>query len=125
MPTRSPSLTGDDSVFSPIATTTPTPYNDDINTLVNGRVSTKTNLMTANKWMLGLDRPVSLRAVQVGVADTSTFELDQTFARFQVCGLRNWLVLHDLERCACVADDGGPHSLGDLPCWGTHTPGQR
>ena len=86
------------------------------------RMNRRTHLVSPNQWRLGWNWPVTFGGVEVGVADTGALELDETFARLEVGGLWDGLVVDDLERRAGVANDGGLHRLGDLEGRGAHPP---
>ena len=75
--------------------------------------SVKTNLVATDEGDDGGYWPVVLGAVQVSVADTSGDELDETFARLEVLGLDDGVILADFEGSAVCWDDGSCLCLWD------------
>ncbi|MNM98845.1 hypothetical protein D3C81_1113860 [compost metagenome] len=61
--------------------------------------------VAGNEWRIGLDRPVALHRVQIGVAHATGFDLDQDVAR---CRARHHHFLDD-QRFAELTYDSGLH----------------
>ena len=70
--------------------------------------------MATDEGELGLDGPVTVASVQVGVADTTAVELDETLAGGKLGGLLDRVVVDDLERLGRLLDDGGLLDFGDV-----------
>ena len=70
--------------------------------------------MATDEGELGLDGPVTVAGVQVGVADTTAVELDETLAGGKLGGLLDGVVVDDLERLGRLLDDGGLLDFGDV-----------
>ena len=71
-------------------------------------------LVTADERKLGLQRPVALASVKVGMAYTAAVKLNQALAGGEFLGLLDGVVVDDLERRVRRLDDGGFLDLGDL-----------
>jgi len=69
--------------------------------------------MSTNQRCVRLDGPIALLGVQVGMAYTGTFELDETFTRLELGGLDDGVVVLDFEVSNETRDDRGRLGLGD------------
>ena len=72
------------------------------------------HLVATDEGELGLDGPVTVAGVQVGVADTGDVELDEALAGGKLGGLLDGEVVDDLEGLGRLLDDGGLLNLGDV-----------
>lgn len=77
-------------------------------------------LVPANERELGLERPVALAGVEIGVADTGALEADEALAGLEVLGLADGVVVNDVEGGCRALDDGRLLGLGDLELGGGH-----
>jgi len=80
---------------------------------VTYRYNLTDSLVTAYEWGHGSNRPVTLPSVKIGVTDTGVGHLDETFARVEVLGLRDRVILSDLESNAGCRDNRGGLGRGD------------
>ncbi len=62
-----------------------------------GQKHGETHLVSADERRLGGDGPVAARSVQVCVAHARTLELDEALARLEVRGLRDGVVVDELQ----------------------------
>lgn len=77
-------------------------------------------LVSSDQRELGLERPVALAGVEVGVADTGALEADEALAGLEVFGLADGVVVDDVEGGGLILDDGRLLGLGDLELGGRH-----
>lgn len=70
------------------------------------------HFVTTDEGGLSGYRPVVLRSVKIGVADTGAVELDETFTRGEVLWLLDWVIIFD-GKVTEGFDDGGFLDLGD------------
>lgn len=69
--------------------------------------------MTTDKGMRWGNRPVTRFRVQIGMADTSVGDLDQTLAWLELGGLPDRVLFINSELGAGSLDDSGSLGLGD------------
>jgi hypothetical protein len=70
--------------------------------------------VTTDKGKLGWDGPVTINGMEIGVADTRVFNVDEDFLRARLC---NWDLLV-LKRATDLVDDLSPLLGWDL--WSRH-----
>ena len=71
------------------------------------------HFVTTDEGGLSGYRPVVLRSVKIGVADTGALHLEENLTGSELLGLRDGPVVDDLEGGAGVADHSGLHGFGD------------
>lgn len=69
--------------------------------------------MTTDKGMRWGNGPVTRFRVQIGMADTSVGDLDQTLAWLELRGLPDRVLLINSELCTGSLEDSGGLGLGD------------
>ena len=71
------------------------------------------HFVTTDEGGLSGYRPVVLRSVKIGVADTSVRESDEAFTRSEILSLFYGVSCADFDGCAECIDDSGSLFLGD------------
>ena len=81
--------------------------------MVTDRDDLADTLMSADERVHGLDGPVALLGVQVGMAHTGVGDLDEALSGLEVLWLLDGVGVADLDGLADGSDDGGGLGLGN------------